>query len=396
MEYGNYQWCIYLGGGGAKNAPDTVALTGSVIKHGNLIVQQIYPEDSLTDELVLYVRKGFANGDTITWGKWFITNLYLEAEEILTRIIKGCDTSYNNLFNELIPSSTTSIIFTDITMPSSATLIDVDEDGDGGVVAWMDGTTMYVSTQKNGIKVEANKNSYSMFYECENLTTLDVSNFNTSNVTDMSNMFWNCNNLTTLDVSNFNTSNVTAMNNMFNGCCKLTTLDLSNFDTSNVTAMNSMFNGCSNLTTLDLSNFDTRKVIDMSHMFNDCSDLTALDLSNWDMSKIEAMEMMFQSCSNLTTLTLPNCSTAASNMMNMFSYCTNLTTLDLYNFCINDYAEMQEMFSNCTNLTSIKVGDKFKWTTSLSGLGLSGTWQDETGTQYIYMMVIVMICSHLM
>ena len=357
-------------GGGAKNAPDTVALTGSVIKHGNLIVQQIYPEDSLTDELVLYVRKGFANGDTITWGKWFITNLYLEAEEILTRIIKGCDTSYNNLFNELIPSSTTSIIFTDITMPSSATLIDVDEDGDGGVVAWMDGTTMYVSTQKNGIKVEANKNSYSMFYECENLTTLDV--------------------------SNFNTSNVTAMNNMFNGCCKLTTLDLSNFDTSNVTAMNSMFNGCSNLTTLDLSNFDTRKVIDMSHMFNDCSDLTALDLSNWDMSKIEAMEMMFQSCSNLTTLTLPNCSTAASNMMNMFSYCTNLTTLDLYNFCINDYAEMQEMFSNCTNLTSIKVGDKFKWTTSLSGLGLSGTWQDETGTQYIYMMVIVMICSHLM
>lgn len=38
-------------------------------------------------------------------------------------------------FNNLIPATTTSIVFTDETMLSSATLIDVDLDGDGGVVA---------------------------------------------------------------------------------------------------------------------------------------------------------------------------------------------------------------------------------------------------------------------
>ena len=37
-----------------------------------------------------------------------------------------------------------------------------------------------------------------MFYECKSLTSLDVSNFNTSNVTDMSKMFSNCANLKTI------------------------------------------------------------------------------------------------------------------------------------------------------------------------------------------------------
>ena len=42
------------------------------------------------------------------------------------------------------------------------------------------------------------------------------------------------------------------MGNMFSWCNNLTTLDISNFDTSNVTAMVSMFSGCSSLTILDI------------------------------------------------------------------------------------------------------------------------------------------------
>ena len=40
-----------------------------------------------------------------------------------------------------------------------------------------------------------------MFYNCASLTSLDVSNFNTSNVTNMSYMFQSCSKLTTLDLS---------------------------------------------------------------------------------------------------------------------------------------------------------------------------------------------------
>ena len=52
-----------------------------------------------------------------------------------TFVIKGGKLSeFSNDFNDLIPDTTTSVIFTDEMMPASATLIDVDADGDGGVV----------------------------------------------------------------------------------------------------------------------------------------------------------------------------------------------------------------------------------------------------------------------
>ena len=81
----------------------------------------------------------------------------------------------------------------------------------------------------------------SMFYWCNKLTIIDVSNFNTSKVTDMSSMFSNCHNLTSLDISNFDTSKVTDMSGMFSRCSGLTSLDLNKFDTSNVTRMDAMF-----------------------------------------------------------------------------------------------------------------------------------------------------------
>ena len=53
-----------------------------------------------------------------------------------------------------------------------------------------------------------------MFYQCTNLTSVDVSNWDTKNVAIMSYMFQNCNNLPSLDLSNFNTSKVTNMQSM--------------------------------------------------------------------------------------------------------------------------------------------------------------------------------------
>ncbi len=41
-----------------------------------------------------------------------------------------------------------------------------------------------------------------MFYNCSSLTSLNLSNFNTNNVNDMSSMFYNCSNLTSLNSKN--------------------------------------------------------------------------------------------------------------------------------------------------------------------------------------------------
>ena len=55
---------------------------------------------------------------------------------------------------------------------------------------------------------------------------------------------------------------------MFYECMNITEINLSNFNTSIVTNMNSMFNGCSSLSSLDLSNFNTSIVTNMGHMFS--------------------------------------------------------------------------------------------------------------------------------
>ena len=57
-----------------------------------------------------------------------------------------------------------------------------------------------------------------MFYGCSSLKKLNISNFNTNNVTDMSGMFSGCSSLKELNLSNFNTNNVTYMRHMFSGC----------------------------------------------------------------------------------------------------------------------------------------------------------------------------------
>ena len=60
-----------------------------------------------------------------------------------------------------------------------------------------------------------------IFYECKSLSNLDLSNFNTQNVTNMRSMFYECKSLSNLDLSNFNTQNVTDMSNMFSFCKSL-------------------------------------------------------------------------------------------------------------------------------------------------------------------------------
>jgi uncharacterized repeat protein (TIGR02543 family) len=194
------------------------------------------------------------------------------------------------------------------------------------------------------------------FSGCSSLTTLDVSNWNTSQVTDMAYMFYNCSSLTTLDVSNWNTSQVTDMSRMFYNCSSLTTLDVSKFDTSQVTNMEYMFAKCTNLTTLNVSNWNTSQVTDMNWMFGSCSSLTTLDVSNFKTSKVTDMSCMFSSCSNLTTLDVSNWNTSqVTNMTYMFANCTNLTTLNLSNWSTSQVTDMSCMFSSCSNLTTLDV-----------------------------------------
>jgi len=170
------------------------------------------------------------------------------------------------------------------------------------------------------------KDCLALFYEWEQVESIDLSQADSSNVVSTKQMFYGCSSLTSLDLSGFNTSKITNMESMFYGCSSLTSLDVSGFDTSKVTNMQSMFRYCISLESLDLSNFETSNVTDMSNMFRHCKSLTLLDLSSFDTSSVTNMERMFYDCSSLTTI-------YASDKWN-----TDNVTLSF------------EMFYNCTDL----------------------------------------------
>ena len=278
--------------------------------------------------------------------------LYANYEEVSYTLETGKE------FNKHIPNSAQTIQFTDEEAPDGAALTDVSEKKNGSVVAWMDDTshTWYVSTQQEGKKVQFNKNCSYMFYNCSKLTTLDVSHFDTSNVTNMHSMFYGCSNLTVLDLSHFDTSKVTDMNSMFMNCSSLTALDVSHFDTNKVTDMWDMFCNCSSLTVLDLSHFDTSNVTNMNMMFDACSSLTTLDLSHFDTSKVANMSMMFYGCSSLTTLDLSHFDTSkVTNMDHMFYKCEKLVALDLSHFDTSKVTNMGYMFYECEKLVALDL-----------------------------------------
>ena len=239
-----------------------------------------------------------------------------------------------------------------------------DEDSDYEIKLWLDPVDKtayyYTEPEKVYLNADSSKMFSSEYYEqkIRNILELDLSNFDTSQVTNMSAMFRGMFNLTTIDLSNFDTSKVTDMSYMFYSLSNLTNLNLSNFDTSQVTNMSSMFTYMYKITTLDLSSFNTSKVTDMNHMFENMSNLATLDLSNFDTSKVTNMRGMFVYMHNLTTINLSSFDTSkVTDMYGMFREVSNLTTLDLSSFDTSKVTDMSTMFYNMYNITTIDLSN---------------------------------------
>ena len=289
---------------------------------------------------------------------------------------------------------------------------DVTEIGDGRIMAWLvevstdqyelqigsDGEIIAPINSKDLFKQYVNATEISgltnldaayatdmngMFDECRKVTNLDLSEFNSDNVTDMAEMFGqcyelqdtklpdnfvtdkvttmkemfkDCNKLSTLSVGNYNTSKVTDMESVFANCNALTELSVSNWDTSSATTMNSMFLNCNNLATLNVTNFKTQNVTDMAHMFNGCNVLATIDVSNFNTSKVTNMESMFENCNAVTVLNVSNFNTnLVTDMSNMFHGCNNVAVIDVSKWNTANVTDMGWMFKDCSNLEAINV-----------------------------------------
>lgn len=156
------------------------------------------------------------------------------------------------------------------------------------------------------------------------IQTFDLSHFDSSHITDMSEMFKDCCSLEHINLSKFDTSQVIFMTSMFRGCRELEYLDLGNLNTEKVTSMGFMFSDCEKLKEIDLSNLNTSSLETMAHMFDGCRSLQYLDLSCFDTSQVYNMNFMFRKCSSLKRLYLGHIDTEDIYLNGIFDGCSSL------------------------------------------------------------------------
>ena len=242
-----------------------------------------------------------------------------------------------------------------------------------------------------------------MFDNCVKLRSIiGIDNLNTSKVTDMYGLFWKCQKLQSMDLSNWNVGKVTSMNCMFYACYELKSVgNLSNWNVENVTNMHQMFIACYVLETLNIANWNTSKVTTMSYMFNDCLALKSLDLSGWNTGKVTDFNSMFNATDgftmNLESITFgPNWNTSnVTNWKAMFQDCSKLTTIDTSMFNTSKATTMEGMFKNCKGLTSLDLrhfnvsnvtvtNAMFDGCINLESINLNG-WNTSKNTNMNYM-----------
>ena len=124
---------------------------------------------------------------------------------------------------------------------------------------------------------------------------------------DVSYLFNYCQRLLTLPKLDINIYNCSSLVCAFNECSSMTTINLSNWDTSNITDMESVFTRAfdSDTTYINISGWDTSKVTNMALMFQGGYSLEHIE-GIIDMSSCTTYINLFANCDKLTGVKIKN------------------------------------------------------------------------------------------
>ena len=238
----------------------------------------------------------------------------------------------------------------------------------GKLIAKQDSSHLFEYTYID--KIDANNLDVSnvtdgsyMFYSCANSTEINVSQWNTSKIKYFDKMFSNCQSLAFLDVNNWDMISGCSLNSMFS-YSGITDIDLSKWDTSNISNLSNLFFNCTKLKQIDLHTWNTKSVSTCYWLFRGCSSLEFINIDGWNTCNVYDMDRMFGECPKLITIKGLN----KLNIRNvqftrlMFISDQSLTTLDLSSFDTQNCIDTSQMFRGCYNLKSIYVSDTFVMT----------------------------------
>jgi surface protein len=133
--------------------------------------------------------------------------------------------------------------------------------------------------------------------------TIDCTDMNIGG-TSLADMFSGTTKLTSLNLTNIQIPNVTDMSSMFN-TSKFGNVDFNSFTRPNVTTMYNMFANNRHIGAGDFTNVDFTGITTMFDMFTN-SDFTSIDFTGSDMSDVNIIWDMFQSTSTLTEVNFTN------------------------------------------------------------------------------------------
>ncbi|WP_457951334.1 bacterial Ig-like domain-containing protein [Lactiplantibacillus pentosus] len=250
---------------------------------------------------------------------------------------------------------------------------------------WFEQVTKVVITDT----IVADKNMAGLFSDLKNVKSyVGLDKIDTSEVVSMRGLFMDNLNLTTLDLSSWNTSKLEEMRLIFGVAIydrpkfsKLTSINLAGWDTSHVTDLSGAFLYCGSLrTVIGLEQFNTEKVTDMTAVFYGTA-FSSLDVSNFSSASLTEMLWMFGGMRNVTSIKLGSKFDAAlvQNFRALFVYSPKLEVLDISGLDMSRVTENNAMFLGDFSLKKLTLGPNTNLSKLLEApsVGLPGPYLSE-------------------
>lgn len=205
---------------------------------------------------------------------------------------------------------------------------------------------------------------YAEFAGCTALTEVpSLGNWDVSSLTKIQYMFYQSPNVTSIDVSDWDVSNVTIFSNMFNTLLTeignlISIGDISGWDVSNGTSFQNMFRG-TGITSIDISGWDLRGTTNgnrfASGVFASCISLQSITARNIQLGN--KINYMFQETESLQSLDLTGADfSLVTEAMYAFAGC-DLPSIDVSGFGFGALTEVEYMFQNMTSTTTVNISN---------------------------------------
>ena len=149
-------------------------------------------------------------------------------------------------------------------------------------------THTYASAGTYDVKVTAATGRIRFRYSSDLLKLLNIKNWGTCAWTNMDSAFWGCKGLTIVSATDYPVFNGNvSLHHMFRECENMTYIDVSNWQMNGISSIYTLFFICYDLQTIKgLENWDVSSVTNMRNAFGYCGALLKLDVDVWDINQV--------------------------------------------------------------------------------------------------------------